>query len=177
MMFATKDLLAADVHRLPILAMSSGMINGESLRRRLGLDLDDDGAAPDVLFDDGAATGVLFDVCSITKIHYNTTINSQNQFENNKCITFPSASSSLIRFSNASAFAVASSRSFVRCSIRRLKSSAGTTEPSDPDATAPAPLDPLIGWRWKRRALDWLAMEKESRARLQVHQQRPAKLR
>lgn len=69
MMFATKDLLAADVHRLPILAMSSGMINGESLRRRLGLDLDDDGAAPDVLFDDGAATGVLFDVCSITKIH------------------------------------------------------------------------------------------------------------
>ena len=68
-MFATKDLLAADVHRLLILAMSSGMINGESLRRRLGLDLDDDGAAPDVLFDDGAATGVLFDVCSITKIH------------------------------------------------------------------------------------------------------------
>ena len=106
-MFATKDLLAANVHRLPILAMSSGMINGESLRRRLGLDLDDDGAAPDVLFDDGAATGVLFDVCSITKIHYNTTINSQNQFENNKCITFPSASSSLIRFSNASAFAIA----------------------------------------------------------------------
>ena len=103
--------------------------------------------------------------------------NSQNQFENNKCITFPSASSSLIRFSNASAFAIASSRSFVRCSIRRLKSSAGTTEPSDPDATAPAPLDPLIGWRWKRRALDWLAMEKESRARLQVPQQRPAKLR
>ena len=71
MMFATKDLLAANVHRLPILAMSSGMINGESLRRRLGLglDLDDDGAAPVVLFDDGAATGVLFDVCSITKIH------------------------------------------------------------------------------------------------------------
>ena len=68
MMFATKDL-ATDVHRLLILAMSSGMINGESLRRRLGLDLDDNGAAPDVLFDDGAATGVLFDVCSITKIH------------------------------------------------------------------------------------------------------------
>ena len=124
MMFATKDLLAlaADVHRLPILAMSSGMINGESLRRRLGLDSDDDGAAPDVLFDDGAATGVLFDVCSITKIHYNTTINSQNQFENNKCITFPSASSSLIRFSNASAFAIASERSFVRSSLRRLGS-------------------------------------------------------
>jgi hypothetical protein len=60
-----------------------------------------------------AATGVLFDVCSITKIHYNTTINSQNQFENNKCITFASASSSLILFSNASAFAVASSRSFI----------------------------------------------------------------
>ena len=135
-----------------MLTVSTSPGDGDVVRRRLGLDLDDDGAAPDVLFDDGAATGVLFDVCSITKIHYNTTINSQNQFENNNCITFPSASSSLIRFSNASAFAIASSRSFVRCSIRRLKSSAGTTEPSDPDATAPAPLDPLIGWRWRRRA-------------------------
>jgi hypothetical protein len=132
-----------------VLTVSTSPGDGDVVRRRLGLDLDDDGAAPDVLFDDGAATGVLFDVCSITKIHYNTTIKSQNQFENQKMyhLSFCLQFFTLIHFSNASAFAIASSRSFVRCSIRRLKSSAGTTEPSDPDATAPAPLDPLIGWR------------------------------
>ena len=87
---------------------------GLGLGRRRGLDLDDDRRL-------GRVRRLLN-----YENHYNTTINSQNQFENNKCITFACASSSLILFSNASAFAVASSRSFVRCSTRRLRTSGGT---------------------------------------------------